>query len=134
MEIIDIIDNVDTTAPVEIAVLPEKKARALEMLLLDIPVKTVAESIGYDVSTVYKWIKRDIEFKKHLDRKEEIILNELYDVALYRLEEMLLSDNLYSQQYAISQIVKIKCKNEININVTEKPKSVAELIAQTKKY
>lgn len=134
MDTLEIIENVDTTAPVEIAVLPEKKARALEMLLQDISVTDVAEIIGVHRTTVYKWIKRDIEFKKHLDRKEEIILDELYDVALYRLEEMLLSDNLYSQQYAISQIAKIKGKNEININVTEKPKSVAELIAQTKKY
>lgn len=114
--------------------LPEQKARALEMLMQDIPVREVAESLGVSRTAVYNWIKLP-EFKEHLDKKEEIILDNLYNVTLLKLEEQLMSENVYAQQYAITQVLKLKGKNEVNVKVEDvsAPKTLEELLTRVKK-
>lgn len=110
--------------------LDHKKAKALELLLLDTPVRSVADAVGVHESTIYRWIQKDEIFKKSINKKHEVILDNLYDVALDKLETMLFSDNIYTQQYAVSQIMKAKHKAQLDVKVEDaRPKTSAELMA-----
>ena len=113
--------------------LPEQKARALELLVQNVPVKEVATVLGVDRSSVYRWMTKE-PFKSVLNKTREVVLDDLNALAKERLIEMMASDNLYAQQFAISAWTKIMVKNEVNLKVEQKePKSLEELLAKINK-
>ena len=113
--------------------LPEQKARALELLVQNVPVKEVATVLGVDRSSVYRWMTKE-PFKSVLNKAREVVLDDLNALAKERLIEMMASDNLYAQQFAISAWTKVMAKNEVNLKVEQKePKSLEELLAKINK-
>ena len=73
-------------------------------------------------------------FKSALNKTREVVLEDLNVLAKERLIEMMSSDNLYAQQFAISAWTKIMVKNEINLKVEQKePRSLEELLAKINK-
>ena len=113
--------------------LSEQKARALELLVQNVPVNEVATIIGANRSSVYRWMTKE-PFKSVLNKTREVVLDDLNALAKERLIEMMASDNLYAQQFAISAWTKVMAKNEVNLKVEQKePKSLEELLAKINK-
>ena len=112
--------------------LTDKQKYAVELLLQDMSLRTVAEEVGVSKSLVYKWTKLP-QIKKILDGKNDAIVNNLYGKALMEIERQMESDNVYSRQWAVNKVLDLKkSQQDININVGQKatPKSLEELIAQ----
>lgn len=136
-DIKDVLDItvVEANAPLdpyvpEIINLPEQKALALELLTQDMLVKQVVEVTNVNLITVYRWMTKE-PFKSALNKIKELILDELTGLATERLLEMLASDNIYAQQFAISQWSKLMASSEINVKVEEKaPKSLEDLLSK----
>ena len=93
-------------------------------------VKQVVEVTNVNLITVYRWMTKE-PFKSALNKIKELILDELTGLATERLLEMLASDNIYAQQFAISQWSKLMASSEINVKVEEKaPKSLEDLLSK----
>lgn len=117
-----------------VVVLEPKKAKALELLLLDTPVKEVADTVGVHERTVYRWLANDKIFNNAINKKQELILDNLYDIALDKLENMLFDSNIYTQQFAVSWIMKAKNKAQLEVKLDDaRPKTSAELMAMFNK-
>lgn len=133
-EIIDVKDAKDYDLPQvgTMKALTDKQKHAVELLLQDMSLRTVAEQVGVSKSLVYKWTKLP-QIKKILDGKNDAIVNNLYGKALMEIEKQLESDNVYARQWSVNKILEIKkSQQDININVGKKatPQSLDELIAQ----
>lgn len=133
-EIIDVKDATDYELPQvgSMKALTDKQKYAVELLLQDMSLRTVAEQVGVSKSLVYKWTKLP-QIKKILDGKNDAIVNNLYGKALMEIEKQLESDNVYARQWSVNKILEIKkSQQDININVGQKhtPQSLEELIAQ----
>lgn len=113
--------------------LPDVQAKALEMLVQNIPVKDVASQIGMSERSVYRWMTKE-PFKSTLDKTKEVVVSDLSALATERLTEMLCSDNLYAQQFAISQWVKMQ-KDTVKVEVDDTPKfnTLEQLMASIKR-
>lgn len=100
--------------------LPTLQAEALELLMQNVSVKDVANQIGMSERTVYRWMTKE-PFKSALNKTKDIVVENLSALATERLTEMLCGDNLYAQQFAISQWVKMQ-KDTLKVEVDDKPK------------
>lgn len=130
-EIIDVKDyNIPQVGTMK--ALTDKQKHAVELLLQDMSLRTVAEQVGVSKSLIYKWTKLP-QIQKILNGKNDAIVNNLYGKALMEIENQLQSDNVYARQWSVNKILEIKkSQQDININVGQKqtPKSLDELIAQ----
>ena len=130
-EIIDVADY-DLPQVGTMKALTDKQKHAVELLLQDMSLRTVAEQVGVSKSLVYKWTKLP-QIQKILNGKNDAIVNNLYGKALMEIENQMDSDNVYARQWAVNKVLEIKkSQQDININVGQKhtPQSLDELIAQ----
>ena len=130
-EIIDVADY-DLPQVGTMKALTDKQKHAVELLLQDMSLRTVAEQVGVSKSLVYKWTKLP-QIQKILNGKNDAIVNNLYGKALMEIEKQLESDNVYARQWSVNKILEIKkSQQDININIGQKatPQSLDELIAQ----
>lgn len=129
-EIIDVADY-DLPQVGTMKALTDKQKHAVELLLQDMSLRTVAEQVGVSKSLVYKWTKLP-QIQKILNGKNDAIVNNLYGKALMEIEKQLESDNVYARQWSVNKILEIKKANtDVNINIGKKaPQSLDELIAQ----
>ncbi|CED95115.1 Uncharacterised protein [Clostridioides difficile] len=107
----------------------EKKAKALELLIKGNSITSIAEEIGVGRCTIYRWINNDEEFREAKKKSEDIILDNLYVVALTELEELLYNGSNYEKIQCATQILKYKKANDVNVKV-EKAKTVDEILAE----
>ena len=123
MENVEIIDTEIVTAEdiPDIINMPKNKADALRLLTNGHSVRETAEIIQMHPSSIYKWMKNDETFSGIIKRHEELVVDDLYTKALNSLYEMLADVNPYTRQFAVSNILKLKAKNELNINVKQEP-------------
>ncbi len=98
-------------------ILPTAQADALELLMQGIPVKSVADTVGVSERTVYRWMSKE-PFASALKKSKEVVVNNLSALATERLTEMLISDNLYAQEFAISQWIKMQ-KDVVKVEVAK---------------
>lgn len=115
---IDVLENkelIQTDNVADALVLPNAQADALELLMQGIPVKSVADTVGVSERTVYRWMSKE-PFASALKKSKEVVVNNLSALATERLTEMLVSENLYAQEFAISQWIKMQ-KDVVKVEV-----------------
>lgn len=114
-------------------VLPTPQADALELLLQGVPVKSVADTVRVSERTVYRWLSKE-PFASALKKSKEVVVNNLSALATERLTEMLISDNLYAQEFAISQWIKMQ-KDVVKVEVAKEKEynSLEDLMADFNK-
>lgn len=114
-------------------ILPTAQADALELLMQGIPVKSVADTVGVSERTVYRWMSKE-PFASALKKSKEVVVNNLSALATERLTEMLISDNLYAQEFAISQWIKMQ-KDVVKVEVAKEKSydSLEDLMADFNK-
>lgn len=111
----------------------EKKAKALELLLKGVPITQIANEIGVHRNTLYLWLKEPM-FKEAKEKAEGQLLDNVWFMAMYEIEDILLNTkDDYKKIQIFQQLSKIKGKEEKNININ-KIKSVDEMIADLKRY
>lgn len=110
----------------------EKKSKALELLLKGNSIVSIADEIGIHRNTLYNWINKDLDFREAKQQNENMLLDNLYLVALSELEELLYNGSNYEKIAAATQILKVKKSSDV-ITI-EKPKTVDELLLMTKNY
>lgn len=133
---IDVLENkelIQTDNVADALILPTPQADALELLMQGTPVKSVADTVGVSERTVYRWMSKE-PFASALKKSKEVVVNNLSALATERLTEMLISDNLYAQQYAISQWVKMQ-KDTVKVEVQKEKEydSLEDLLADFNK-
>lgn len=130
-------DNVEVITvedkPVQSIILPDNKALALELLANDTPIVEVAKRCGVSRQTIYFWMTQE-PFKSALDDSRKVIVDELGYLVKERLTEMLINDNLYAQQFAISTWAKMSNKLDVNVKTEPSvPSSLDELLLEFNK-
>jgi len=111
----------------------EKKAKALELLLLGTPISHIADEIGVHRNTIHLWIKSDEVFKEAKAKAEEQLVDNLWVTAMYEIEDVLLNTkDEYKKIQIFQQLAKIKVKDETNININ-KITSVDDMIANLRR-
>lgn len=105
----------------------KKKAKALELLLKGNSIVSIAEVIGVGRTTIYNWLNNDEDFKKAKAKSEDIILDNLFTVALAEMEELLYNGTNYEKIQCATQILKVKKGTALNV-VVDKPKTLDELL------
>lgn len=117
--------DVIKTGPLE---LPIKHAEVLELLLQGVAVKDIACIVGYSEGHIYRIMSED-PIKSKLKKSKEVVVEDLSVLATERLKEMLCSDNLYAQQFAVSQWIKMqKDIVKVEIDGEKKFNSLEELM------
>lgn len=106
----------------------KKKAKALELLLRGNSIVSIAEEIGVHRNTIYLWLNNDEDFKKAKAKSEDVILDNLYTVALAEMEELLYNGTNYEKIQCATQILKVKKGTALNV-VVDKPKTLDELLS-----
>ena len=106
----------------------EKKAKALELLIKGNTITSIAEELGIGRCTIYRWLNSDEEFREAKKKSEDVILDNLYVVALTELEELLYNGTNYERIQCATQILKYKKANDVNVTV-DRVKSVDEILA-----
>lgn len=106
----------------------KKKAKALELLLKGNSIVSIAEEIGVGRTTIYHWLNNDEDFKKAKAKSEDVILDNLYTVALAEMEELLYNGTNYEKIQCATQILKVKKGTALNV-VVDKPKTLDELLS-----
>lgn len=110
----------------------EKKAKALELMIKGIPISHIAEEIGVHRNTIYIWLKEPM-FKEAKAKTEEQLLDNVWLMAMYEIEDVLLNTtDEYKKIQIFQQLAKIKGKEETTLNIN-KVKSVDEMIADLRK-
>lgn len=113
--------------------LNEKKAKALELMIKGIPISHIADEIMVHRTTIYQWIRTDESFKKAKKEAEEQLLENMWLVSMYEIEDVLLNTtDDYKKIQIFTQLSKIKGKEESTLNIN-KFKSVDEMIKEIKK-
>lgn len=106
----------------------EKKAKALELMLKGTPISHIAEELQMGRSTLYLWLKEPM-FKEAKSKAEEQILDNVWLMAIYEMEDVLLTTkDDYKKIQIFQQLAKIKGKEETTVNIN-RVKSVDEMIA-----
>ncbi len=105
-----------------------KKVKALELIIKGNSITSIAEDLGVCRKTIYNWLNSDEDFKKAKKKSEEVILDNLYVVALTELEELLYNGSNYERIQCATQILKYKKSNDVNVKV-ETPKSIEDILA-----
>lgn len=114
------------------AVLHEKKAKALELMIKGIPISHIAEEIGVHRNTLYIWL-REPDFKDAKKNAEEKLLDGIWLTSLYEIEYVLLNTkDDYKKIQIFQQLAKIKGKEETTVNIN-RVKSVDEMIADLRR-
>lgn len=109
----------------------EKKAKALELMIKGIPISHIAEEIGVHRNTIYIWLKEPM-FKEAKAKTEEQLLDNVWLMAMYEIEDVLLNTtDEYKKIQIFQQLAKIKGKEETTVNIN-KFKSVDEMIRDLK--
>lgn len=112
--------------------LNEKKAKALELMLKCTPISHIAEEIGVHRNTIYQWLKEPM-FKEAKAKTEEQLLDNVWLISMYEIEDVLLNTtDEYKKIQIFQQLAKIKGKEETTLNIN-KVKSVDEMIADLRK-
>lgn len=112
--------------------LNEKKTKALGLMIKGIPISHIAEEIGVHRNTLYLWLKEPM-FKEAKSKAEEQLLDNVWLVAMYEIEDVLLNTtDEYKKIQIFQQLAKIKGKEETTLNINQ-IKSVDEMIADLKK-
>lgn len=110
----------------------EKKAKALELMIKGIPISHIAEEIGVHRNTIYIWLKEPM-FKEAKVKTEEQLLDNVWLISMYEIEDVLLNTtDEYKKIQIFQQLAKIKGKEETTLNIN-KVKSVDEMIADLRK-
>ena len=113
--------------------LNEKKSKALELIIKGIPISHIADEIGVHRNTLYQWIRTDDTFKKAKKEAEEQLLENMWLISMYEIEDVLLNTtDEYKKIQIFTQLSKIKGKEETTVNIN-KFKSVDEMIKDLKK-
>ena len=137
---IDNMDNKDNKELIEIdvnkndnIVLPTAQADALELLMQGVAVKDVASQVGVSERTIYRWMTKP-QFSNALKKSKEVVIDTLSALATERLKEMLVEGGVYSQQFAISQLVKMQ-KDVIKVEIQKEKEynSLEDLMADFNK-
>lgn len=109
----------------------EKKSKALELMIKGTPITQIAEEIGVHRNTLYLWLKEPM-FKEAKQKAEDQLLDNVWLMAMYEIEDVLLNTkDDYKKIQIFQQLAKIKGKEETTININ-KVKSVDEMIADLK--
>lgn len=113
--------------------LNEKKAKALELMIKGIPISHISKELGIGRSTIYQWIRADESFKKAKKEAEEQLLENMWLISMYEIEDVLLNTtDEYKKIQIFTQLSKIKGKEETTLNIN-KFKSVDEMVADLRK-
>ena len=116
----------------EVEQMTEKKAKALELMLKGTPISQIAEAIGLHRNTLYQWLKED-EFKEAKEKAENQLIDGIWLMAMYEIEDVLLNTkDEYKKIQIFQQLAKIKGKEETTVNINQ-IKSVDEMIANLKR-
>lgn len=111
----------------------EKKVKVLEMMVKGVPVSHIAEELQIGRSTIYLWLKDPI-FKDAKKKAEEQLLDNLWLVSMYEVEDVLLNTkDEYKKIQIFQQLAKIKGKEESTLNINQ-VKSVDEMLADLRRY
>lgn len=112
--------------------LNEKKTKALGLMIKGIPISHIAEEIGVHRNTLYLWLKEPM-FKEAKSKAEEQLLDNVWMMSMYEIEDILLNTkDEYKKIQIFQQLAKIKGKEESTININ-KVKSVDEMIADLRR-
>lgn len=104
----------------------KRKQKALELLASGTPVSTIAEKIEVSRSTIYNWINYDQDFKEVKKGLDLRMVDDLYSVAVLEAEEMLINGKSHEKLAIITQLFKIKHKDQVDVNV--KPLTFDQLV------
>lgn len=111
----------------------EKKAKVLELMIKGTPISNIADEVGIHRNTIYLWLK-DQEFKEAKKEAEDNLLDGIWLMSMYEMEDVLLNTkDEYKKIQIFQQLAKIKGKQETTVNINQ-IKSVDEIIADLKKY
>lgn len=107
----------------------ERKAKALELMLTgNYTITDIAEIVGCNRHTIYKWMKQP-EFADAKAKNEEKLVSNLYMLALDNMEDILLnSKDEYKKISIFQQLCKIKGSNDLNVNVKSTPQTVEDIL------
>lgn len=110
----------------------EKKAKALELMIKGISISQISKDLQIGRSTIYLWLKEPM-FKEAKKKAEEQLLDNVWLMAMYEIEDILLNTKDEYRKIAIfQQLAKIKGKEETTVNIN-KVKSVDEMIADLRR-
>lgn len=109
-------------------VLTDKKVKALELLMANVNISTIASEVGVDRKTIYNWMKSDEAFKKAKKDIEDNLVNDLYSITLLQFEDIIVNGTRAEQIQAGTQIIKILKGEEHTVNV--KPMTVDDMIGK----
>lgn len=111
----------------------EKKAKALELLIKGNSIVSIAEELEVHRTTIYHWINNDVAFRKAKQKSEDLILDNLYTVALTEMEQLLYNGSNYEKIQCATQILKCKKGSDVNLKI-EQPKTLDDLLSMRKNY
>ena len=114
-------------------ILPTAQADALELLMQGVAIKDIASQVGVSSRTIYRWMTKP-QFSNALKKSKEVVIDTLSALATERLKEMLIDGGVYSQQFAISQLVKMQ-KDVVKVEVSKEKSydSLEDLMADFNK-
>lgn len=112
--------------------LDQRKTKALELLQRGNTVTSICQEIGIGRTTFYKWLKGDKDFIKAKETLENELVNGLTSVALLEAEELLLNGTSTEKIQIIQQILKLRAKQDINLNVKKDVITLDQMLAKVK--
>ena len=104
----------------------KRKQKALELLASGVPVSTIAEEIQVHRTTIYKWLNNDPTFKDVKKGLDTLMVDDLYSIAILEAEEMLVNGKSHEKLAIITQLFKIKHKDQVDVNL--KPLTFEDMV------